>query len=307
VAATAVDGTSSDMRRRGFTLIELLVVIAIVTVLVGLLLAAVQKVRAAAVRLDCQNRMKQLALAFQNKHDVLGRLPPGNRSLTQRDLRPYTGWPRDLLPFVEQDALFARSETAFRTAPIPLVNPPHPRDTVVTAYICPADDRVRTKQRTRVTNTSMAFTSYLGVSGTQTTLKDGVLFLDSRIAFAGVTDGLSHTLLLGERPPSADLQYGWWYSGVGQRLTGSGDMVLGVREPNLLPIVSGSACGPGQYPFKPATGFADPCGLFHFWSPHAGGANFAFADGSVRFLSYAANAVMPALATRAGGEVAAAD
>ena len=80
-------------------------------------------------------------------------------------------------------------------------------------------------------------------------------------------------------------------------------MVLGVREPNLLPIVSGSPCGPGNYPFVAASGFRDPCGMFHFWSPHSGGANFGFADGSVRFLAYSANEIMPALATRAGGEV----
>jgi prepilin-type processing-associated H-X9-DG protein len=46
----------------------------------------------------------------------------------------------------------------------------------------------------------------------------------------------------------------------------------------------------------------DQCDLFHFWSLHPGGANFAFADGSVRFLTYAADDVLPALATRAGGE-----
>ena len=46
----------------------------------------------------------------------------------------------------------------------------------------------------------------------------------------------------------------------------------------------------------------DPCDSLHFWSPHPGGANFAFADGSVRFLSYSADTILPALATRAGGE-----
>jgi prepilin-type processing-associated H-X9-DG protein len=81
-------------------------------------------------------------------------------------------------------------------------------------------------------------------------------------------------------------------------------LYLSVREPNLQRIVSSSPCGPGQYPFMPATGFDDPCGMFHFWSPHSGGANFAFADGSVRFLRYSANDLMPALATRAGGESA---
>ena len=93
------------------------------------------------------------------------------------------------------------------------------------------------------------------------------------------------------------------YAGVGQRFTGSGDLVLGVREPNLLPIEAGSPCGPGAYPFSPSR-FSDPCGMFHFWSPHPGGANFAFADGSVRFLSYSADPLLPALVSRAGGEAA---
>jgi len=84
-------------------------------------------------------------------------------------------------------------------------------------------------------------------------------------------------------------------------LTGSAEIILGVREVNLQPIVSGSPCGPGDYPFMPSN-FNDPCGMFHFWSSHPGGANFALADGSVHFLSYSANNVMPALATRAGGE-----
>ena len=131
---------------------------------------------------------------------------------------------------------------------------------------------------------------------------DGVLYQDSRVSLLDVTDGTTSTLLLGERPPSADFQFGWWYAGIGQRFTGSCDMVLSVREPNLQPIVSGSKCGPGQYPFRAASGFDDPCGMFHFWSPHPGGANFAFCDGSVRFLAYSADPIMPGLATRSGGE-----
>ena len=131
--------------------------------------------------------------------------------------------------------------------------------------------------------------------------KDGVFVQDRRFGLNAVTDGTSSTLLLGERPPSADFQFGWWYAGVGQKLSGSGDLILGVREQNLQPIVSGSKCGPGAYPFR-ASRLDDPCGMFHFWSPHPGGANFAFCDGSVHFLRYSANDIMPALATRAGGE-----
>ncbi len=174
---------------------------------------------------------------------------------------------------------------------------------VVPAFLCPSDGRVTSAQVSQKTKTLAAFTSYLGVAGKDAvTARDGVLYQRSATRFADTTDGLSCTLMLGERPPSADFQFGWWYAGAGQLASGSADLVLGVREPNLQPIVSGSPCGPGNYPFRPAAGFDDPCGMFHFWSPHPGGANFAAADGAVRFVRYTANDVMPALASRAGGE-----
>jgi len=291
-------------RRTAFTLLELLVAIAIIAVVMGLLLAAVQKVRAAAARADCRNRLKQPALALHQHHDAREVLPPGHRSLLNRDLLPFSGWTLDALPFIEQGALYANARAAYRASLFPFTSPPHTGlATVVPTLICPAGGRVVTPQVSEKTKTSVAFTSYLGVSGTSTGGRSGVLFQDSRVRLGDITDGTSNTLMLGERPPSADFQYGWWYAGVGQQLTGSADVILGVREPNLQPIVSGSKCGPGNYPFMPATGFDDPCGLFHFWSPHPGGANFAFCDGSVRFLNYAADSVVPALASRAGGEV----
>jgi prepilin-type processing-associated H-X9-DG protein len=104
--------------------------------------------------------------------------------------------------------------------------------------------------------------------------------------------------MLGERPPPTLLDLGWWYRGWGQSRDGSAEMLLGVAEKN----VSNTGCIPGPYRFVNGN-LQIQCDVFHFWSLHSGGANFAFADGSVRFMSYSADNIMPALATRAGGEV----
>ena len=296
-------------KHRGFTLIELLVVIAIIGILIGLILSAVQNVRTAAARLDCQNRMKQLALALHNYHDSRGALPPGHiplPPLPNPKVFSFTGWSVAILPEIEKGNHADLVAPAFQIALVPFANPPHTLiNTPMPAFSCPSDDRTRSVQISAKTKLPIALTSYLGVSGTQTSMKDGLLYSNSRIRFTDITDGTSNTLMLGERPASHDFDFGWWYAGLGQNGTGSADLVLGVREPNLQPIVSGSPCGPGNYPFMAASGFNDPCGMFHFWSPHTGGANFAFADGSVRLLRYTANPIMPALATRAGGEVVA--
>src|SRR5262245_32271454 len=102
--------TRSFLSRRspGFTLIELLVVIAIIAVLIGLLLSAVQKVRAGASRLQCLNNLKQLALAAHNYHDATGKFPTGARLPVDVGGRPTRGtnvWV-ELLPYFEQDNLY---------------------------------------------------------------------------------------------------------------------------------------------------------------------------------------------------------
>jgi prepilin-type N-terminal cleavage/methylation domain-containing protein/prepilin-type processing-associated H-X9-DG protein len=296
-------------RSRGFTLIELLVVIAIVAILTGLTLAAVQRVREAAARARCQHTARQLGLALHQHHDTLGALPNGHVrfSLFRIRQQPFSGWTLPILPYLEQQALFDQAAAAYRANPIPFPPTAHPGlSAVVPHFLCPSDGRVTTAQVSTRTQTLAAFTSYLGVAGKDAVAaRDGVLYQGSATRLTDITDGTSNTLLLGERPPSADFQFGWWYAGTGQRATGSADIVLGVREPNLQPVTSGSACGPGNYPFMPAKGLSDPCGMFHFWSPHPGGANFVLADGSVRFVAYTADPVMPALASRAGGEAAA--
>jgi prepilin-type processing-associated H-X9-DG protein len=172
----------------------------------------------------------------------------------------------------------------------------------------------------------LAGTNYLGVTGTNAEARDGLFTANRRMRLQDVHDGTSQTLLVGERgfregaleviDTSEDidnLRFGNWFSAVGQR-NGSVGVVLGTRELNFNSgerlLTWERDCPPGPYRFGPpgrtrdVTGSVrEECDLFQFWSYHPGGANFLWADGSVRFLAYEADAVLPALATRAGGEV----
>jgi prepilin-type processing-associated H-X9-DG protein len=146
----------------------------------------------------------------------------------------------------------------------------------------------------------------------------------SKVRLTDIIDGSSNTLIVGERPPSADLYWGWWFTSVGYDLSGRGDGVLGPREYDYAAtrfIDGGGDTGAGSgtpciqaYPPYGKVGFQpgriqDNCDQSHFWSLHTGGANFAFGDGHVQFLSYAVDApaqptsTFTALCTRDGGEV----
>jgi prepilin-type processing-associated H-X9-DG protein len=185
--------------------------------------------------------------------------------------------------------------------------------TTLQVYSCPADRR--TLQASVVTEpgtfpVTVAFTAYQGVDGTSHLARDGMFNsvknstgrCPTGVGMADVTDGTSNTLMVGERPPAADLLWGWWFAGSGTSGNGDGDVILGVREINEQNSGQDTdQCPKGPYQFGPGT-VTNECDLFHFWSLHSGGANFLFVDGSVHFLTYGANNVLPALATRSGGE-----
>jgi len=290
---------STSLLRSAFTLLELLVVLAIVAVLTGLLLCGVQRARAAANRTTCANHLKQIGLALNGYHDASKVLPPGVSGPGGRFPYPFLSWNARILPYLEQQELWNEVQRAYEQDPNFLHIPPHVhRQTVVPVYSCPSDTRTLAPS-TAFRRLRVAFTAYLGVGGTDFLRKDGLLFVDSRLRLTEVTDGTSNTLLVGERPPSANERFGWWYAGWGQSRDGSAEMVLGVSERN----VSDRNCWAGHYSYGPGR-IDNQCDMFHFWSLHPGGAHFLFADGSVHFLSYKADSLLPALATRSGGEPA---
>jgi prepilin-type processing-associated H-X9-DG protein len=128
-----------------------------------------------------------------------------------------------------------------------------------------------------------------------------------KVRITDITDGTSSTVMIGERPSGRSVSFTSWYSTWGSCVC-SLSQILDARL-DAGNADTDASCprlteyGPLRPPVKPENG----CDRLHFWSYHTGGANFAFADGSVRFLRYSANAILPALATRSGGEIISAD
>jgi prepilin-type N-terminal cleavage/methylation domain-containing protein/prepilin-type processing-associated H-X9-DG protein len=318
--------------RRAFTLIELLVVIAIISVLIALLLPAVQAAREAARRASCVNNLKQLGIALHNYHDTMGAFPPGYLSIMDRvtfdNDGPGWGWCARALNQMEQSPLFNSINfvlgiefPANQTA----------RLTVVSSFLCPTDafaqqtftvvDATTSGTTVGAPICDVASSNYPGSvgSGDPSSLYpfiiddddgppgrdngNGIFFRNRSVNLATITDGTSQTFMVGER--SQNLARATWtgavtnaavplvalQAGAGFDPEGGGALVLAHTGENHGPNApSGQAHG-DQY-----------------WSLHPGGANFLFADGSVRFIKEQVGfRVFQSLATRNSGEVLSSD
>jgi prepilin-type N-terminal cleavage/methylation domain-containing protein len=251
---------------------------------------------------------------------------------------PYWSWMAQLMPFYEQDNLYKLADNWAHTNDgndlhywpwgfLPSIPTNPALGTLVSVWTCPADSR--TLQVTYVSNDKMdvAFTAYLGVDGIRGDSnpdkladKNGILYgisgssddgekyygTQRTVRMGDVTDGLSGTLMVGERPPSNDLEFGWWFAGAGfpgldnHDYSGVGDVVMGAREEKYWEwIVSkypSESCG--QYTVDQKTGLKSGnlnsnCDQAHFWSLHSGGGNFCRGDGSVQFISYSIDQTTP--------------
>ncbi len=292
--------------RRGASLLEMLVVIAIIGVLFALLLSAVQGVRQTAARAGCANNLRQIGLALHQYHNVRRTLPPGVAHPALQpplpplygpdtDLYPLLNWHARILPYLDQDTLWPLIRDAYARDRYNQDNPPHvARTAFVPLFVCPADGPRGVPGR------SPAPTSYLGVSGEDGYLQNGVLFLDSAIRLTDITDGTSHTLMVGERPPTRNLDFGRWYGSWGP--WGTANAYLGVRETEVIQP-RGYNCPRGPYEFTKGS-LQNRCSAYHFWSLHPGGAHFLTADGAVHFIAYSGAHLLPALASRAESDVA---
>jgi prepilin-type N-terminal cleavage/methylation domain-containing protein/prepilin-type processing-associated H-X9-DG protein len=313
--------------RQGFTLIELLVVIAIIAILIALLLPAVQKVREAANRIQCQNNLKQMGVAFHAYHDVTKVFPPGYSASGAfvngiTDTAPGWGWGTYILPYLEQNNLYQQFNLAQPVQNFSGIQ------AVVPVYICPSDF-VGTGVFT-VTDVNWnpicqaGASSYAGccggsyittagkastVSTTQgmndTGVGNGILYRNSAVHLTDITDGTSSTILVEERS-FAHVQ-GTWAGAIS-----GGYCNQGVSNQAAVPGKIGQ--GAGDLVLIHASTVNSPSGrnLDDSNSTHVGGANFLFADGSVHFIRNIASGTtdstsLEAMGTIAGGEVLATD
>jgi prepilin-type N-terminal cleavage/methylation domain-containing protein len=281
------------MVRRAFTLVELLVVIAIIGMLVALLLPAVQAARESGRRTQCLNNLHQnglALLAYYNEHNAF---PVGNfapNPYTQQ--RGWWGAQAYMLPYLESKDVWQLCEKGFTYQgdcfDFIAQQPPQMNPAVMLppCFNCP-DEPHKDLTWSEAGSGAYKCTNYLGVMGTTESANDGILLHggdNSAVTLQQITDGASHTLLMGERGISEQV-LGWPYCGAGEADTGWGDNLMATK----LGLSSGSYTGNDDY---------------HFWSNHPSLAHFLFADGSTKPLTYdISNTIYQAYATKAGREL----
>ena len=294
-------------RRSGFTLIELLVVIAIIAVLIALLLPAVQAARAAARRIQCTNNMKQLALAAMNYESTNSALPPAACSSIDYFKGPtyyrdnFSSFVR-LLPFTEQAGIYNSVNFNMTFANVE-------NRTIagvqLAALVCPSDTNVAPQAITTANGFSTSnwdgmptavtynayYSSYSGNQGTfwsnyyigakggtqVQTQQNGSVIIDGNVTLASITDGTSNTFVFGEKAhgyqaandPTYANSTNCWQTGL------YFDTMFTTTYPLNLPTNATAGLSYKGYTYYFSTDAN---------SYHAGGANFAFVDGSVRFI-----------------------
>jgi prepilin-type N-terminal cleavage/methylation domain-containing protein/prepilin-type processing-associated H-X9-DG protein len=313
---------------RAFTLIELLVVIAIIAVMISLLLPAVQAAREAARRIQCTNNLKQIALALQSYHDQRGSFPTttlrfkGDPTCIGCGYGALYTCRTQILPQIEQAPLYNAINFSYLYSPygmgdvvaVPINNTVS--GSLVASYVCPSD-RMGTPGISGYgagrTGMIVPDSNYPASAGTKVVLgntwagnpglctagaEEGAMYEFRAVKLNEFTDGTSNTLLVGE------MGRGQWGIGMGDWFAGWCDSVqrlssVGVNRRYVAPLPLAEKMF--EEANSPLTG---PQSNLGFGSYHPGGANFAFTDGSVRFIKETTDLrVLSALGTRAGGEV----
>jgi prepilin-type processing-associated H-X9-DG protein len=297
------------------TIIELLVAIAIISMLAALLLPAVQQAREAARRTQCTNNLKQLALAAHNFHVAQCKFPSGGHPAVSVGGIPTGGTNLfvELLPDIDQANLYDKWDLADNRNNVTAGT----QAQVIPLLLCPSDPLPETVVESKGGVSPpwcwgfYGMSSYGGNAGTRSfpppASQDGVFFIDSRVREADIRDGTSNTFLFGERKhrdPEFDLRQPIVSPGVAP-LTQLGKWGFVAGPPGIMVNVTLHSAKPINY--RMPTG-GDVLALSNrsatFGSGHSGGANFAIADGSVRFLSENISLVIvQALSTRRNGEV----